>query len=341
MKVMMVGLGGAGQRHMRILKDLLGNEAEFIAYRVRGRRYEIRPDFKIDEAVSVEKKYGITSYNDLSEALDQKPEIAVLANPSAYHIPVSQEIAETGCHMLIEKPLSHTMDGVDKLTETVEKKGTVAMVGYQMRFHPCLQYIKELLNEERLGDVITANLMVHSHVPSWHPYEDYRNLYAVRRDMGGGVLLTESHEPDYANWFFGTPKNVYAVGGKLSSADIDVEDTASLALRCSKGGREFPVHIDMSFMSRPDMRGCDIAFEKGSVKWEGGTQVSVYEGQKWTHKNYDGFERIHLFNDQMKHFLACVRGEEKPLVDLQQGVSALKVALAARKSIDSGNPEAI
>jgi predicted dehydrogenase len=123
--------------------------------------------------------------------------------------------------------VSDTLDGVDALVDTVERRGLVAAVGCQLRFHPCLLRLRALLAGGAVGRIVAVRVAVGEYLPGWHPYEDYRGGYAARRDLGGGVVLTLVHELDYVYWLFGLPRRLWAVGGHLSRLELDVEDTAS------------------------------------------------------------------------------------------------------------------
>jgi len=327
-KVLVVGLGGAGQRLVRHTKELLGPNVEFVAYRARGRKALIKPDFTIDPEVTVERQFRIRTSPTLKEALAMNPDVAIIANPTHLHMETALACAKAGCHLLIEKPLGHEWKGMAELKKAL--RGRVGMVGYMMRFHPCLKRIEEIVTSRLLGKVLWAKLEAGSYVPSWHPYEDYAELYAVRRAMGGGVVLTESHELDLATWFFGAPKSVTAVGGKLTKHAGDAEDTASILLDCG-----FPVHVNLCFMQRPASRQITVALEHGRLDWAGGNHLRVFNAEKnaWAEFAADGHERDHLFRDQVKHFFACVDGREKPLVDIDAGMASLDIALKALKQI--------
>ena len=134
----MVGLGGIGQRHVRNLRALLGSEVEIIAFRTRRLRHVLTDRLEIESGSNLEEKYNIRAYGDLNQAIAQGPDVVFICHPSSFHIPVALSAAEAGCHMFIEKPLSHNFDRVEELIKLVEQKSLITLVGYQMRFHPCL-----------------------------------------------------------------------------------------------------------------------------------------------------------------------------------------------------------
>jgi len=101
MKILMVGLGGIGQRHVRNLRELFGDKIEILAYRVRGLKQTLTDTLKVEEGVDLEQKYQITSYRQWEEALGQKPEVVFVTNPSSLHIDIALQAAERGCHLFI------------------------------------------------------------------------------------------------------------------------------------------------------------------------------------------------------------------------------------------------
>jgi len=198
-----------------------------------------------------------------------------------------------------------------------------------MRFHPCLQRIHQILDRGQLGAVLWAFMEGGSFVPSWHAYEDYGELYAVRQRMGGGVILTESHELDLATWFFGRPRQLAATGGKLTEYEGDAEDTAGILLDYG-----FPVHINLCFMQRPPSRNITIVLEHGRIEWHGDARLEIYEENSgWVTVDEAPFDRENLFRDEVEHFLRCMGGEETPLVSVSEGAESLTLALEALRQI--------
>lgn len=338
MKVLIVGLGGIGQRHLRNLKTLVPKNLEVIAYRVRRSSAVLTDALTVEPGVSLEEKYNIRTYTDLRRALEDKPEVAFVTNPSRLHLPVALEAAKAGCHLLIEKPLADSLEGVEELIDTVERNRLVALVGYQLRFHPCLIWLRDLLQERSIGRLLAVHLEVGEYLPGWHPYEDYRQMYAARKALGGGVILSQIHELDYAYWLFGMPRRVFALGGKLSRLEVDVEDTASILMECRQDGAILPVHVHQDFLQKPPSRRCEIIGDAGKIVWDyhGGT-LTIWraETKEPQVRRLERFERNQLFVDELRHFLACLRGEQKPIVTLRDGANSLKIALAARQSLET------
>lgn len=339
MKVLIMGLGGIGQRHLRNLRTLMGNDAEIFAYDLRRDMPVLTDQLKVEEGANIEEKYDIRIFLDLEQALAQKPEVAFICNPTSLHISMAIRAAQAGCHMFIEKPLSHSLEQVDELINLVENHGLKAVVGYQMRFHPCLQRLHALVQEKKTGRILSVRAEIGEYMPGWHTYEDYRQIYASRRDLGGGVILSQIHELDYLYWLFGLPRSIFTLGGHLSNLEIDVEDTADTLMECVVDGRPVPVSLHQDYIQRPLSRFCEVFGDAGKILVDiRALKVDVHDGigNQVEAISYEGFQRNQLFLDEMKYFLECLQGKQTPLVDLRTGTQSLRMALAAKESLATG-----
>jgi predicted dehydrogenase len=337
MKVLFCGLGSIGQRHLRNLRALLGDQVEVLAYRARGTSPVLNPNMTVRAAPDqLETTYNIRAFSSLDAALAEQPAAVFVTNPNTRHLPVALAAARAGCHLFIEKPVSHSLDGVDELARLVREKRLVAFVAYQFRFHPGLKLIKRMVDEGRFGNLVNAHIVNAEYLPDWHPYEDYRQTHPARRDLGGGSLRIQTHEMDYALWLFGMPTRVFAVGGHVTHLDVDVEDSVSVLMQCQPQGKPLPVHIHLDYAQRPPQRVCEIAGDAGKVRYDYYTNEIVFHdhatGISETH-NLARFERNVMFLDEMRHFLDCVEGKAAPLIDLQEGINSLKISLAADESL--------
>jgi predicted dehydrogenase len=165
--------------------------------------------------------------------------------------------------VFVEKPLSNSTEGLQELKETVGRNKVAIQVGLQRRFHPHLSRVNDIIKSGSIGQVLTVNFTVASYIPRWHPYEDYLELYACRKELGGGVLLTEIHEIDLTVWYFGMPNSVVCVGGTYSDVGMDVEDTVRLTLDYIK----FSVQINLTFWQKHHERSFSICGENGYLSW--------------------------------------------------------------------------
>ncbi|MEE9324789.1 MAG: Gfo/Idh/MocA family oxidoreductase [Dehalococcoidia bacterium] len=323
MKILLVGLGSIGVRHANNIKRLRP-ETTLLAYRARG-----LPPSGLDSGVEFQ------AFTDLEEALSQYPEAVIIANPTALHMPVALAAIRHGCHLFIEKPLSHSLEGVEELLAEAKAERLSVMVGCNYRFHPGLRQIKQWLAEGRIGRMVSVEARAGEFLPDWHAGEDYRRGYSARLDLGGGVILTFIHELDYIYWLFGLPIRVQAVARKVSTLDIEVEDVAAITL--DYGGVIAQVHLD--YIQRPPERNCLFIGEEGTILWDYyKDEARLFDASlgKWeVFSNPQGFERNSMYLDEMAHFFACMDGQEIPLVPGEEGRDVLALALAAKEAAEA------
>lgn len=210
MRVLFAGLGGIGQRHLRNLRQLLGDRVEVLAWRQRGLKRTLTEKLQVEAGADVETKYGVAVVPELEPALDSV-DVVFVCNPTRAHVPVALAAARSGCHLFLEKPVSDSWEGLDDLSSLVQAKRLVTLVGYQMRFHPLLIRLQALVQEAAVGNLVAVRAEIGESLPGFHRYEDYRLLYASRKELGGGVILSQIHELDYLYSLFGLPRHIFAL----------------------------------------------------------------------------------------------------------------------------------
>ena len=324
MKVLIAGLGSIGRRHLRNFQAL--NLGEFVL--LRSKRATL-PDGELA---------GLPTEYDLTAALQRhQPDIVVVSNPTSLHLDIAIPAAEAGCHLLLEKPISHTMERVSTLVDLVQEKNLKVLVGFQFRFHPALQRIKELLESGRIGAIVSVHAHWGEYLPGWHPWEDYRGGYAARENLGGGVLLTLCHPFDYLRWLIGEVESISAMTARHGGLGIEVEDTANTILQFENGALGI-VHLD--YIQRPPTHTLHITGRRGRILWDNADgEVHWYQDDTDTWKTMkmpSDFERNTLFVEEVKHFIRCIESDTHPCVNLTDGIAALQLVLAAKASVSQG-----
>ncbi len=335
MKFLVIGLGGIGQRHVRNLRARFGTGCEIIAYRVRRDSPILTDSLKVDSLDGLEQRYGIRSFDSLDAALEQRPVAALICNPTSLHMPVALAAAEAGCHLLIEKPVSHSLDQIENLSDIVSRNSLVCMVAYQLRFHPCMRAAKQVLDDGSIGRPLSCRAVVGEYLPGWHTYEDYRAMYASKRALGGGVVITQIHELDLMFWLFGRPKRVMSMGGHLSDLEIDVEDVASTLL--SYDG--MVAHLQQDYLQQPAARQFEIVGQRGKLQVDLialTVQLFGAAGEVRDSVSFPLFQRNSMFQQELDCFIEAIRDGGNVPVDLADGRQSLEMALAIRRSMESG-----
>lgn len=272
-------------------------------------------------------------FTDLHQALAEKPDGVIIANPTAAHLSSALPAARAGADLLIEKPVSHTLEGLDALKEALALNQARAMVGFHFRYHPVLGEVRQILAEGSLGWTLSGRAHWGEYLPGWHPWEDYRASYAARADLGGGVTNTLSHPFDYLRWMLGEVVSVRAEMSKLSDLELDVEDNTEALLEFANGAR-VSVHLD--YYQQPPSHTLDFACERGRILWDnadGSARVLPADGQNSRLIiPPEGFERNEMFLAEMADFVRLCRGEIFEYCSLEDGIRVQEIVAAVRQS---------
>jgi predicted dehydrogenase len=339
-RCLFVGLGGIGQRHLRNLRALLGESVQVSAYRVRRELQTLDDSLQVVPGVDLEQKYGVEVCTDIEQAFAAKPDVVFITNPSSLHVPIAMRAARLGCHLFIEKPLSHSLAEVSELVALCEEQKLTTCVAYQLRYHPGFQRLRELLAAGVVGRVLSVRAEVGEYLPGFHPYEDYRRMYAAKSELGGGVTLSQIHELDYLCALFGAPRRVFSMGGHVSSLEVDVDDLALSLLEFARAdGSPLFVELHQDFVQRPAQRSCTIIGERGKLCWSLSRRFLEHcdeSGKVIEHRDYAQFPRNQAFLDELANFLGCVIRGEPCTPSVREGALSLQVAVALLESQAQG-----
>lgn len=324
MKTLVVGCGSIGARHARLLVKLNGSANVGV--------------FDLDKS-RVEKfasEYSVSGYTNLEEALKDRYTEAIIAVPNNLHIPIAQKLAGHGLHLLIEKPLSASLDGIDELIKLCDERNLHVLVGYTMRFHPAIQKIKELISEKAVGEIYGIKAQFGYYLLNWHPWEDYRRGYSARKDLGGGVILDSSHELDYLSWIFGIPQEVFCYSDHYSKLEIDTEDLAEILLKYNG----FITEVRLDYLNRTYRRTCEITGETGTITWDfTKNEIKIFNASnnEWRLIPFK-FEIDDMYIRQLQQFEKHILGEKSDVPTAREAKRVLELALYAKESAKTGHP---
>jgi predicted dehydrogenase len=316
--VLIAGFGSAGRRHFRNLR-LLGCR-DFVFLRSG---LSVLDDREIEDFPSTTR---------LEMALSYRPKVVVVATPSAMHLEIALPAAEAGCDLYIEKPLGDDLRDVDRLLAVVRERQLVAMLGCQFRFHPLFVELHAMVRGGRLGRIVGAMAEFGQYLPSWHPWEDHRNSYSARHELGGGAILTLIHPLDYLYLLFGDWRRIQAMVARVPALDTPAgEDWSNVNIEFANG---VLAHVHVDYLERPAVHRLSVVGDAGRVVCDyeaGELYLRQTQGEAIISRVNVGFERNAMFLDAMGHFLACVRDRTDPRVPLADGAAVLRMALEARR----------
>ena len=307
-RVFVAGLGWAGRRHLANLETL--------GYETAGGRLE--------------------------QAASWRPDALVIATPTSHHLEALRWAVERGVHTYVEKPIAASTEGVSELLAAAEDRDLTVAVGYNLRFHPALEVIRAAVEEGRIGRLLSVRAEVGQYLPDWQPDRDYRQSYAARRELGGGALLTLSHELDYVRWIAGEVVECRGLATRVSDLDLDVDDVAEVILR-HESGMIGSVHLDM--LDRRYNRRSRWVGSDGTIAWEWAEPVLLGEEALWAP---DGFDIGETYLAALRDFLLAAAGEQLPRAqwtrrpqsarDLRGGAHVTTIAVIPARGGSKGVP---
>jgi predicted dehydrogenase len=312
-KILICGAGSIGERHIKNLLKL--GYSDLIIYRRA-----------IKNLRTIKKK--IKQFSSLDEALKQKPNIAIISNPTNQHIDTAIKCARSNCHLLIEKPLSNNLKKVNLLSKICVKKKLICSTGFMMRYHPLIKKIKKILDAKKIGKIIHYASQWGEDLRLWHPWEDYKLSYAANSKMGGGPTLTLSHDIDLAIWFCNQEvKKKYINLNYGSNLNIKTHHGSDIIIKF-KNNTTANIHLD--FYQNPPKRIIEIVGTKGRLEFDYYSSVLKHffcNTKKVKTYRLNKFKRNDMFIDEMKNFLYCIKNNLNSPISIKESVKSLKLCI--------------
>jgi len=322
--IAVLGCGSIGTRHARNAAALGHDVIVFDTDPARARH--------------LARELGVVAAASPDDVWSSRPAAAIVATPSAQHVPLALAAVRLGCDVFVEKPLGSTLDGVPDLIDEARARNLVTLVGCNMRFHPGPATVKRLLNERAIGDVAAARLYTGSYLPDWRPGQDYRASYSASAQQGGGAILDCIHEIDLALWYFGPARLSAAIVRPAASLGLAVDGLAELLLEHERG---VVSSVHLNFVQRDYQRGCQIIGSTGTLRWDFAGGVTLRRGTTTdTIGMPDGWSLNQMYVDELAHFIESVTTRQPTIAPLENGRAALEIALTARDrhSVSRGVP---
>lgn len=316
-RIAIVGCGSIGRRHLQNLQRL--GYADVLVY---------DPSPTALQALAAAPTVRCSP--SLEALLAQAPTVVLVTTPPQVHVEVALAAARANCHLFIEKPLAHTLEGLEALLQETRRRCLITMVGCNLRFHPGPRQVKQWLDAGAIGAVLSARLHTGSYLPRWRPQHDYRQSYSAS-PVWGGAVLDCIHEVDLALWLLGEARLVAAVTRPATSLGLQTDGLAELLLEHAAGALA-SVHVN--FVQRNYRRSIELIGSHGSIAWDFAAGSVERYGEDGTLaqrvQQPESWQLNDMYVEEMAHFLRCIQTGEATCNPVEQAAQTLVLALAAR-----------
>lgn len=303
MKILIIGLGSIGKKHVKAIKYFLHN-AEIFALRSK---------------INIEKLPGVTNIYSLVEIASVAIDFAIIANPTSEHKKTIAQLVPFGFPLFIEKPIYSSLD-IEGLINSIESNGISTYVACNLRFLDCIRFIKDklpLMPNKKLNEV---NVYCGSYLPDWRPTVNFRKTYSANAKFGGGVHIDLIHELDYLYWLFGIPKDVKRIFKSQSSLAISSFDFANYLLEFNG----FCATVVLNYYRRDSKRTLELVFEDET--WN----VDLLKNQITCNNQilFSSEQRIaDTYMSQMEYYIHCLSKKIVTFNTISDAFTVLKICL--------------
>jgi predicted dehydrogenase len=305
MEILIVGLGSIAKKHISVIRAMLPSSKLFA----------LRSGIGGDDFEGIKSIYSI-------EDLEIKPDFAIISNPTNLHAEFVKELALRGIPMMIEKPALHELCDSNELLAILKRKKSFTYVAFNLRFHPCIQFLKDYLAQS-LSRVNEVTVYCGSYLPDWRPNVDYKTVYSANLNMGGGVHLDLIHELDYTTWLFGQPVKYSGFHTSSSTLKIDTADYAHYLLNYPG----FTASISLNYYRRDAKRVIEVVMEDKTLT------IDLIQNKVINSRNEILFEdtvftMLDTYSAQMTYFVDKLVNNQVPMNTFEDSLNVLKIALS-------------
>jgi predicted dehydrogenase len=304
MNILLIGLGSIAKKHIAALRALK------IDFKIHALRSNINAE--IEEGIE-----NIFDLDDVNVVFD----FAIISNPTHLHFNYIEKLAQKGIDLFIEKPAIHSLENANNLLRLIRDGEIKTYVACNMRFHPCITFLKNKIDSEILR-INEVNVYCGSYLPDWRPGKDFRTIYSANVSMGGGVHLDLFHELDYTTWLFGFPVKSQSILRSSSSLNINAIDYANYLLEYDS----FAVNIVLNYYRKDAKRSIEIVFENEIYIIDLIKNVVIGENGSIIYEN-SNFVISNTYKDQMNYFLDHLKSNTWPMNSLGESIEVLKICL--------------
>ena len=319
--IIVVGVGAMGWNHARVCSEL--GLLDGVC------------DSDSESLKSVSERFGVPGFTNIEEAIEEcKPSGVIIATPTFSHFDLASLVIDSGVNVLVEKPMADSIERARELNRKAGEKGVKLAIGHIERFNPVVSASREMLSKGEWGEIVTITSRRVSNFPG------------RIRDVGV-VLDLGIHDIDNSIFLMSSrPKRVYATGG--SHNEIDYEDHATICIEFENGNQAI---IEVNWITPMKVRTLSLTCEKTFVeldyiKQEVISSSSIFKDLEnpqmfppeiEVESKIVDLERNEPLKLEILDFINSIEEDVAPAVDGEQGLLALEVAMAALKSMRTGD----
>lgn len=305
MEILIIGLGSIANKHLTAIKSVVPNAKVFA----------LRSGKKSTEIEGVHNVYAL-------DEMPNKPDFAIISNPTNLHADYIVELANRNIPMMIEKPSLHSLEKSESILYLINQQNAFTYVACNLRFHPCIQFLKNYIQTSNI-QINEATVYCGSYLPDWRPNVNYKEVYSANANMGGGVHLDLIHELDYTTWLFGNPISYSAYQSNQSTLNIDAPDYAHYLLNYTN----FSTSITLNYFRRDAKRTIEIVHNDSTILVDLINNTVTDSKQGIIFENTE-FKIIDTYVSQMRYFVDKLHNSETPMNTFEESLGVLKIALS-------------
>lgn len=306
LKIGVIGVGHLGMHHARVYTEILGAQLTGVV------------DINEDRAAAIAEPLGVPHYADIETFLKvKKPDALSIAVPTSKHFEIAKIAMEHGVHVLIEKPVTSSVDEAEQLLRLAVKKNLILQVGHIERFNSAVQHVREFVNDP---------YMIETH---------RMGPFSPRISDVGVVLDLMIHDVDIVLSMVNS--ELVSISAMGRCVRTDHEDVASAQLQFANGAM---AHILVSRVSEKRIRQMEIMEAERYITLNYETQdISVQRCVRQVGGNvvevmeHPVFAKMEPLKLELQHFVQCVREGKQPMVGIKDGKRALEICVAVLRQI--------
>ncbi len=309
-----LGFGSIGSRHA---KNLLSLGQKVAIYDPSSERCDLA------------ENSGIDIFSE-RHSLIEKSTALIIASPNQFHLNDLKDGIGANCHCFVEKPISHTIVGLEAILDQAEEKNRKIFCGLNLRFNPATLKAKTLIEKKVIGQPQWATLTSSHYLPDWRPQQNFLEGYTADR-FTGGVIFDIIHEFDLANYLLGPGRTILAAARNTGAINLPSEDCADIIL-AHNSGIHSNLHLD--YVTRPTQRITKIGAPQGVIEINFVTRTVSHNNKNGDLENYYDFSQTNSNDDyknEMTAFINCIKNNSPSPCSGYDGIKVLKQVIEARE----------